>query len=294
MLDLDGTVLGPDGSISSGTAASILRARNFGWEVVIATGRTASESADLLAAIGHQGITIFAGGGLACDTASGSTIHRRTLDQAIVEQVSEWLIEHGHRTLVLKDHGAAGFDYLAVGSSPYHAASKWWFAQRPIAVMEVDTIGEDPCPSDSIRVGAVADACVLDDFEAVLRDDLGDRARILHWSAVTGSHAVNAPVCLLEVLHPSADKWTMMAHLREEIGVVSAGGPVVAIGDGLNDIEMLAHADIGIAMGHASDAVIRHANWVTGDYQSQGFATAIDAVLDGKMERLVPVQRACG
>ncbi|MBM4086634.1 MAG: Cof-type HAD-IIB family hydrolase, partial [Planctomycetes bacterium] len=50
---------------------------------------------------------------------------------------------------------------------------------------------------------------------------------------------------------------------------------VVAIGDGMNDIAMLKWAALGIAMGHAPDAVKRAADVVTASNDEEGVAKAI-------------------
>ena len=50
---------------------------------------------------------------------------------------------------------------------------------------------------------------------------------------------------------------------------------VAAIGDGLNDIEMLREAGLGIAMGNAPEAVKSVADWVTGTNDEAGVAQAV-------------------
>ncbi|MFI3268659.1 MAG: HAD hydrolase family protein, partial [Rikenellaceae bacterium] len=49
----------------------------------------------------------------------------------------------------------------------------------------------------------------------------------------------------------------------------------MAIGDGGNDISMLKHAAIGVAMGNASDTVKSVANYVTDSVDENGLANAI-------------------
>jgi hydroxymethylpyrimidine pyrophosphatase-like HAD family hydrolase len=51
---------------------------------------------------------------------------------------------------------------------------------------------------------------------------------------------------------------------------------VAAIGDGLNDIEMLTEAGLGIAMGNAPEAVKSVADWVTGTNNEAGVAQAVE------------------
>ena len=49
----------------------------------------------------------------------------------------------------------------------------------------------------------------------------------------------------------------------------------MAFGDGQNDIEMLRHAGIGVAMGNAADEVKRAADYVTTGVDRAGIAKAL-------------------
>jgi Cof subfamily protein (haloacid dehalogenase superfamily) len=69
-------------------------------------------------------------------------------------------------------------------------------------------------------------------------------------------------------------------HKAEALGKLTAIlgldlSQVAAIGDGLNDIEMLTEAGLGIAMGNAPEAVKSVADWVTGTNNEAGVAQAV-------------------
>jgi len=51
---------------------------------------------------------------------------------------------------------------------------------------------------------------------------------------------------------------------------------IIAIGDNENDISMIEYAGLGIAMGNAEEILKRAADHVTGDYQEDGVAEAIE------------------
>ena len=50
----------------------------------------------------------------------------------------------------------------------------------------------------------------------------------------------------------------------------------MAFGDGGNDISMLRHAAIGVAMGNASDEVKAAANYVTASVDDDGIKKALE------------------
>ena len=50
----------------------------------------------------------------------------------------------------------------------------------------------------------------------------------------------------------------------------------MAFGDGENDLPMLRHAHIGVAMGNADDLVKSQADYVTGTVDEDGIVTALE------------------
>ena len=54
---------------------------------------------------------------------------------------------------------------------------------------------------------------------------------------------------------------------------------MAAIGDGNNDVSMLAYAGIGIAMGNGTRKAIEAADHVTGSVSEGGLAQAVDYLL---------------
>jgi hydroxymethylpyrimidine pyrophosphatase-like HAD family hydrolase len=81
----------------------------------------------------------------------------------------------------------------------------------------------------------------------------------------------------LDVTGPGVSKATTLERLRTKLGV--AIEHTVAIGDGANDIEALAWAGRGVAMGHAAEAVREAADEVTGTIDEDGAATVLASLL---------------
>ena len=53
----------------------------------------------------------------------------------------------------------------------------------------------------------------------------------------------------------------------------------MAIGDNLNDLDLVQVAGIGVAMGDGDPCVLACADWITGTYEEDGVAQAIDQIL---------------
>jgi Cof subfamily protein (haloacid dehalogenase superfamily) len=81
----------------------------------------------------------------------------------------------------------------------------------------------------------------------------------------------------LEIVPLGVHKAEALRHLSAILGLELS--QVAAIGDGLNDLEMLREAGLGIAMGNAPDAVKSEADWVTGTNNEGGVAQAVRKLL---------------
>jgi len=271
VMDLDGTLLCGAGQVSPANLAALDAVRNAGVEVVVATGRCYRECTHILKEIGHEGVVIAAGGSLLCDDG-GQTLCRHILKESLVREIAVHVLQGGHRLLLLKDAADCGADYVLVGDAPLHAASSWWFDTFDVSVIEARTIDDDPWPKCTIRAGAVADEEHLATAAGVIKETVGRRARLQHWSAVTSSEATGSATHLLEIFESSVNKWSM---LERHLGASLDPGRIVAIGDGLNDIELLQEAGLSIAMANADDHVMAHADVVGGHHNEHGFASAI-------------------
>jgi Cof subfamily protein (haloacid dehalogenase superfamily) len=280
VIDLDGTLLNRQGHVSYENQRAIHDARDAGIEVVIATGRALVESRRALEAIGHDGLIVAAGGSLLCEAATGKTLHRHVMPHDLVADVTCALLDHGHKVLILKDAHTAGYDYLAVGPGELDPASKWWFGKISPEVRFAEHVAEDEHPHDTVRAGVVASSRELAPIAEDLRTQLGDRAFLQHWAAVTATEATGSTTHLLEVFNPQVNKWMMITAICQERGIEPAH--VAAIGDGLNDVEIVGGAGLGIAMANADPRVVAVADQVTDDHDDHGVARAIERILEGQ------------
>lgn len=82
-----------------------------------------------------------------------------------------------------------------------------------------------------------------------------------------------------DINHKDANKVRGMKYLAEKFGF--ALDEVMAIGDDINDIQMIQAAGIGVAMGNAQEEVKKAAPYITDRCENNGFAKALEKwVLD--------------
>ena len=259
-IDLDGTLLGPDG-VSEHDLAAINDARSEGIEIVVATGRSWLESGEALDRIGREGVMIGAGGALLHDAATGRTLERSIVHEEVLRTVCDRLLAEGHVVHLLQDHEGAGFDYWMIGWTRLHEASRWWFQRHGVTARWVSSLQQVDELQHTVRVGTTADGDDLADLADELREKLGDRVVLQAWPAVVAADSPARTIHLLEAFDREVDKWTMLGRHARARGIEVS--QIAAIGDGLNDIEMVGQAGLGVAMGGADERVRAVADWET-------------------------------
>lgn len=282
-IDLDGTLLSPGGAVSAANVRAVAAARAAGHRVVIATGRSWLESREareaLASCFGADDVLIGAGGAILSEFHSGRTLDRRAIDASLSAAVAECMLAHGHPAQLLQDPDASGLDYLLVGEE-LDPTVRWWLeryrhrTRASLAVPPHDDL------ADTVRVGTVVAASRIGEVARQLREELGERLVMHHWRAVAETPDHPDPPELVEAFAPRTSKWTQIEAMCARWGIDPSD--TVAIGDGLNDLEMIAAAGVGIAMANADPRVHAVAARTTGSNREDGVAQALAAVVDGR------------
>jgi hydroxymethylpyrimidine pyrophosphatase-like HAD family hydrolase len=87
---------------------------------------------------------------------------------------------------------------------------------------------------------------------------------------------------VLEVFDPAVSKWEGISFVihRHQIEAQQ----VIAVGDDMNDLQMIRHSGLGVAMGNARPALKPAADLVIGSSSEDGLAVFIEDLLRGKYE----------
>jgi Cof subfamily protein (haloacid dehalogenase superfamily) len=78
----------------------------------------------------------------------------------------------------------------------------------------------------------------------------------------------------VEMMNPAVNKWNALLKLAEHMGF--APEEIMAMGDGDNDVEMVANAGIGIAMGNGGERIKNAAKHIAPTNDDGGAAWAIE------------------
>lgn len=283
-IDLDGTLLDHRGRVSEANRAAVARARDAGVTVTLCTGRGLAECQFAVEAVEQRDPVVVAGGSIIACPVVRRTLHRFALDQPVTARATEFLLDHGHAVLILKDALEVGYDYLVIHGEPHRAldpVTAWWFQEHGIPVRYARHLHEDEHPEHTVRLGVCGRASQLARAKADIQAAFGEKVLVQHFPAVIApEHARTIGedrYDIFEVFDARANKWSALKHVAEQRGI--APERIAAIGDEVNDVQMIASAGLGIAMENAVPEVRRAARRHTLSNREDGVAYAIDRIL---------------
>jgi Cof subfamily protein (haloacid dehalogenase superfamily) len=257
-LDIDGTIMRHDGTISRSVAQQIRRLDLEGHHVVLTTGRSWATTLPVLELLAvSPEFVICSNGGVTLRRRSGArggySRHRvQTFDPSTV--ITSIRAQLPDADIAVEDHAG---EYRYTAAFPEATTG-------PIADQTIVTTAELRA-RDAVRVVAIDPGRPLDDFlDAVERMKLRGVRYTLGWTA------------WLDVAAEGVTKASAIERVRHQLGVPR--GRVLAVGDGHNDLELLAWAakhGRGVAMGHAPRELIALASEVTQSIHDDGLASVL-------------------
>ena len=262
-LDIDGTVLHEDGTLSSAVIAAVRQARDNGHEIMLATGRSASMTIPILERLGIVPEYVVCSNGaitLRRDTSSPSGYRR-------------YHVEHFDPTPVLtriKERLPEAHYAVEDQTGLYRYTD--WFPEGALDALSEQVTFEELLTTVATRVVVIAPGHEIDDFLARVED--------------MGLHQVSYTVgwtAWLDIAPDGVNKSTALELVRTQLGFEL--DRCMVVGDGRNDIEMLQWAAAGgraVAMGQAPEEVRVHATEIVADFLDDGVAQAL-AGLPGRV-----------
>jgi hydroxymethylpyrimidine pyrophosphatase-like HAD family hydrolase len=256
-LDLDGTLVGAENRVSDRVRAAIHAARERGCEVVLCTGRSRVSTEPVADQLGLHGWAILSNGAVAMHLETREVLCRNVIPEATAVRWVRTLLEAGVPPHVYEDAvESARILYHPDNPGNLHSPERqrpWPEMDRhlPFAPICISTFG----PEDVLRPLS----------ERLARSPLPGT-----FVEQAGTHAT----WCMEVHHERSGKCNGLRRVAERLGL--AREEILAIGDHMNDLEMLRFAGTGVAMGNALPETRAAADHVTGTLEEDGAAQAIE------------------
>ena len=265
-LDVDGTIVGLDGSLSPRVRAAVRAVRDAGHHVVIATGRSIPGATEIAARLGiDTGWMVLSNGTL--------TVR---LDPALPDgrQVVEAVTFDPTRAVrMLQELLPGALFAVERPGRGYLVSTDWPEGELGEAMSRVD--------DDQL----LAEPCL----RVVVRDltrDLADFERIVRGAGLHGVTWNLGWTSWLDLTPEGVSKATGLEALRPRLGVDPAD--TVAVGDFDNDVEMLRWAARGVAMGQAEPHVVAAADEVCAPVTEDGLADVLESLLSPDLAAPAP------
>ncbi len=265
ILDADGTLLDNHSKLRDSIRRSLHGVMARGIKVMIATGRTARTSREILLELDTElPAIVFNGAGLYCPRED-RLLESQMVDDALIAQV----IARAHDLRVF--WFASRADEVVMGE-PVTSEQRELTRRQPR--VRVYRNGE-PAPESVLRISLASDvhetpAQLLELFKDLCALGL-TRNRAFPLSEIPAFRTSKTQIVEFEPL--GGGKHEALHYLKREFGIPPER--IVAVGDAPNDLSMLEAAGLGVAMGNAGDEVKEAADRVIGHNESSALVDLV-------------------
>lgn len=271
--DIDGTLLDSSNRLRPAVREALGRVHRAGVRVVLCTGRRFRTTHEVCAELGDAADVVICSGGAAIKkAATGETLRSWPLVREVAQEICVAMRAWGLVPVALPDVSLARKEVLVSRQDADGLASGKYFAAHRDSIEFYD--GEFPDAPETFLecytcdlADKVGPACA----EAQRR--FGERTRVLSLAQIR----YGADHLALEFMSREASKAGALAWLLATWRIGSE--EVIAVGDDVNDVDMIELAGAGVAMGNAADAVRRVAQHQTLDHDHDGLAVALRRLL---------------
>lgn len=263
-LDMDGTLLTSDKTISDKTRKAIKAAEKQGVKVVLASGRPLNGLTRYL-----EELDLFKGddyvlsynGGLVQNTKTEEIVSKVVIKGSDLKNIYEV-----SQKLDINIHGFSAEEGLITPKNSKYTQYEADMNGIDIKIKDFNLVEDD---EDIIKVMMIDEAEILDPAIEKLPKNLYEKYSIFK----------SAPY-FLEFTNKEVDKGLGLKKLAEYLGIKKE--EIIACGDAGNDLSMVRYAGLGVAMGNATEEVKEAANYITKSNDEDGIAEVIEKFILNK------------
>ena len=263
VVDVDGTLVNRYGKISAEDSAALAKAQDLGVGVSLSTGRVLKACLNIIRQLSLNSYHITFDGALVSSPDHSQELYAQPIAKAVVKQ------------MVALAH-VYNLDLELFTVTDYFTERETWsteahrqFFDVEATIIDFTNLGEK---ARIIKGGLVT--TTPEEAERAKRfcQQFGDSLHF-SWARTPAYPGVD----FINLLAPKVSKGKALETLASHLGISLT--EVIAVGDGSNDISLLAAAGLAIAMGNAADEVKKVADYTTLDIDHSGVAAAINRFL---------------
>jgi len=252
--DIDGTLVTSSREITPRVLDAVGAAQRKRVRVCLATGRIWPSAEPYFRRLGADPPAVLYNGGLVYDFRTDTVLRRVPLDYHQAKLVLELLREF-----------PAVQPFLYVGDRVYTTKTSLDTERyRRKDSLTVEQVGDlaaflPPEPMKILIIGGRPDLLAVRDRIARLPISI---------------NSVFSEDTFLEILPQGSSKGAALEFVAQHLGIPLS--EIIAVGDNLNDLEMIRTAGLGVAMGNAPPELRAHAGYVTSTNDEGGLAEVIE------------------
>ena len=264
-IDIDGTLLNPQGTITERNYSTLKKAIAQGIIVALCTGRSYFMAQKVVGEFDFELPLVLHNGAEIVNSSDGQMIEHWPLAQEVARQGVILMKQFSLEPIVYDFHeGKHKLVYESI--NPTNEAYVRYMSTKESILHKTDDLISyiDHNPMQLVAIHQ----------ESIIRNAMPILKNHIDANVFTSGRLFNLEYWFLEVLQSGASKAAAVEHLAKLHNIDKK--EIMAIGDNFNDLEMMEYAHLSIAMNNAPDEVKAVADFVTESNNDDGVARAIE------------------
>ena len=271
-VDLDGTLLDPWGRIPKRNREALLAAERLGVIIVLASGRPPRDMRAIYHEIGLTTPLVALNGAVILDEHERRILQHRAITASTAQRATHIIYEYGATAFVQLEtqDGYEDCWHVTTADEEFHEALVRRNIAPPRSVGRVDEVLMDEHVAIT-KLGFYTTVPAMAAIRTEIRAQLASEVSLLAFDDTS-----------LSLYAPGVSKAAGVGWLADCYSI--SPSQVMAIGDDINDLELLSWAGHGVAMANSRQAVLRVAAATTVSNEECGVAEAIERWILNEVE----------
>ena len=280
-IDLDGTLLNSYGEVSNKNKETIKKAIEKNVEVVLASGRPIASVKNLANELNINHYIICGNGSITYDIQKEEIIYNQFMSKSKILKIIQICEENSIFYSIYTKEGIItkklNFNVLFYNQEN---ANKPENKKTPITIVDnienyiqnreqEDYLKISVCDNDKVVFGSI-----IKKLRNINDIDVLDVAHMSRKMIKDGTDRVLMEYYYTEITNMNVDKWQAIEDLISKINIKKE--EVIAIGDNINDAEMVKNAGLGVMLSNAAPYIKEIADFVAKDNDNDGVAETIE------------------
>ena len=286
-IDLDGTLLNSYGEVSENTKKEIKNAIENGIEIVLASGRPVASVEDLANDLGANHYLISGNGAIVYDMQKKQIVYDKFLSKEQILNIVKICEENSIYYNIYTENEVLTKS-LNYNTLFYHSENTHKQEEKRTNINIVTDVYDYILKSDNQKYlkvtvcdqSQIVFGSIIKKLRSLEDIDVLDVSHMSKKIIKSGTEEILVEYCYTEITNKDVNKWTAIEFIMKEMNISKE--EVMAIGDNINDKEMIEEAGMGIAMGNSTQLIKDIANEQVSTNNEDGVCEAIKKYINHK------------